>query len=467
MIADITEAQRFENQLRLQAEQDVLTGLANRRSLMNAAQAAMALGRPGWLLSIDLDHFKVVNDSSGHSTGDEVLRVVANRLLALVEEGDLIGRLGGDEFAMLRLGESPKRAPQAMASLIIDKLSEPIEVGPKRLHVGASVGLARLDASVANVEDLMVNADLALYDAKRSGRGRSVVYAKSLGAASRRMHTVEQALREGLSHRQFELHFQPKVDARSLQPLGVEALMRWEHPVLGSISPGEFIPAAERCGLIHELGALALHQSCIAAGEMPGLGVAVNVSPLQLMEPGFVESVERILMRGGLAPSLLQLEVTESLMLEDAPAALKRLHALRELGVQVALDDFGTGFSSLAYLRAFPFHTLKIDRSFVRSLTEHADARAIVNTIVQMAGVLGMRTVAEGVETERELAVIRAIRCDEVQGYFVARPMPLLKLKDWLAGRPVTGPVDEIDSRIMPWRMTQVSPPTTMFGGDI
>eukprot|EP01031_Cornospumella_fuschlensis_P053592 gene53592-biopygen4264 len=251
------------------------------------------------------------------------------------------------------------------------------------------------------------------------------------------MHTVEQALREGLERRQFELHFQPKVDSHSLQPLGVEALMRWEHPLLGSISPGEFIPAAERSGLIHELGVLALHQACLAARELQGLSVAVNVSPLQLMEPGFVDGVGRILLGAGMAPSLLHLEVTESLMLEDAQAALRRLHALRDLGVQVALDDFGTGFSSLAYLRAFPFHTLKIDRSFVRSLTEHADARAIVNTIVQMARVLGMRTVAEGVETERELAVIRAIRCDEVQGYLVARPMPLPKLKDWLAGRPV------------------------------
>ena len=467
VIADVTEAQRFENQLRLQAEQDALTGLANRRSLMNAAQAAMALGRSGWLLSIDLDHFKVVNDSSGHSTGDEVLRVVAGRLLALAEEGDLVGRLGGDEFAMLRLGPTPARAPQVMAARVIEKISEPIEVGPKRLHVGASVGLAKLDASVANVEDLMVNADLALYDAKRSGRGRLVVYASSLGAASRRMNTVEQALREGLAQGQFELHFQPKVDTRTLRALGVEALMRWEHPVLGSISPGEFIPAAERSGLIHELGALALEQACRAARELPGLSVAVNVSPLQLMEPHFVDGVKSLLGRAGINPALLQLEVTESLMLEDAAAALRRLHALRELGVQVALDDFGTGFSSLAYLRAFPFHTLKIDRSFVRSLTEHADARAIVNTIVQMAGVLGMRTVAEGVETERELAIIRAIHGDEVQGYLVARPMPLPKLKDWLAGRPVTGPVDEVDSRILPWRITQFSPPTTMFGADV
>jgi diguanylate cyclase (GGDEF)-like protein len=460
VIADVTEAQCFENQLRLQAEQDGLTGLANRRSLLNAAQAAMSLGRQGWLLSIDLDHFKVVNDTSGHSVGDEVLRVVGQRLRAAAEEGDIVGRLGGDEFALLRLGSTPTRSPQAMAALLIDKLSEPIEVG-------ASVGLARLDEHLANVEDLMVNADLALYDAKRSGRGRSVVYATSLGAASRRMNTVELALREGLQARQFELHFQPKVDSHNLKALGVEALMRWEHPTMGSISPGEFIPAAERCGLIHELGELALRQACVAALGLPGLSVAVNVSPLQLMEADFIHSVQRVLADTGLAPARLHLEVTESLMLEDAQGALKRLHALRELGVQVALDDFGTGFSSLAYLRAFPFHTLKIDRSFVRSLSEHSDARAIVNTIVQMARVLGMRTVAEGVESERELAVIRAIQCDEVQGYLVARPMPLAKLKDWLAGRPITGPVDDVDSRIMPWRLTQMSAPATLFGNDL
>lgn len=467
VIADITDAQRFENHLRLQAEQDALTGLANRRSLLNAAQAAMSLGRQGWLLSIDLDHFKVVNDTSGHSVGDAVLRIVAQRLRMLAEEGDLVGRLGGDEFALLRLGAAPRTSPQAMAALLIEQLSEPIEVNGKWLHVGASVGLARLDDSVANVEDLMVNADLALYDAKRSGRARSVLYANSLGAASRRMNTVELALREGLQAQQFELHFQPKVDARTLKALGVEALMRWEHPVLGSISPGEFIPAAERCGLIHELGELALRQACEAAGSLPGLSVAVNVSPLQLMQSGFVASVQRVLNDTALPATRLHLEVTESLMLEDAQGALKRLHALRDIGVQVALDDFGTGFSSLAYLRAFPFHTLKIDRSFVRALSEHADARAIVNTIVQMARVLGMRTVAEGVESERELAVIREIECDEVQGYLVARPMALSKLKDWLAGRPITGPVDDTDSRVMPWRLTQMAAPATMFGNDL
>ncbi|PTT80113.1 hypothetical protein DBR42_19990 [Pelomonas sp. HMWF004] len=314
----------------------------------------------------------------------------------------------------------------------------------------------------------MVNADLALYDAKRSGRGRSVVYAASLGEASRRMNAVELALREGLQAGQFELHFQPKVDANSLKARGVEGLMRWEHPQMGSVSPGEFIPAAERCGLIHELGELALKQACAAALQLPGLSVAVNVSALQLMQSGFVAHVQALLAQTGLKPSRLHLEVTESLMLEDAQGALKRLHALRGLGVQVALDDFGTGFSSLSYLRAFPFHTLKIDRSFVRALSEHADARAIVNTIVQMAQVLGMRTVAEGVETERELAVIRAIGCDEVQGYLVSRPMALAKVKDWLAGRPVNGPVDEVDSRIMPWRSTQMTaPPTTMFGSDL
>ncbi|PZP36696.1 MAG: PAS domain S-box protein [Roseateles depolymerans] len=463
VIADITEAQRFENQLKLQAEQDSLTGLPNRRALLNALRAALALGRPGWLMSIDLDHFKAVNDSSGHTVGDEVLRTVAQRLRQAAEEGDLVARLGGDEFALLSLNPAPRLAPQAQAAHLVERLSEPMTVGAKRLHVGASVGLVRLDERIGSVEDLMVNADLALYDAKRSGRGRSVVYAATLGEAARRQNSIELALRDGLRAGQFELHFQPQAEARSLKPVGVEALLRWEHPQLGSIAPGEFIPVAERSGLIHELGEFALREACEAALRLPGLGVAVNVSPLQLMQADFVDSVRRVLATVGLEPARLHLEVTESLMLEDAQGALRRLHALRELGVHLALDDFGTGFSSLAYLRAFPFHTLKVDRSFVRALSEHADALAIVNTIVQMARVLGMRTVAEGVETQQDLQGIRQIGCDEVQGYFVSRPLTFGRLQDWLAGRPVSGPQDDTDSRVLPWRLTQ-SAPTTLFG---
>ena len=466
VIADITEAQRFENQLRLQAEHDALTGLPNRRALLGAVKAALALGRSGWLMSIDLDHFKAINDGSGHTVGDEVLRVVAERLRQSVEEGDLVARLGGDEFAVLSLNPAPRRAPQQQAAALIERLREPIHIGPKQLHLGASVGLVRLDERAGSVEELMVNADLALYDAKRSGRSRGVVYAASLGEAARRQNSIELALRDGLRAGQFELHFQPQADTRSLKPLGVEALLRWEHPELGSISPGEFIPVAERSGLIHELGEFALTQACRAAQQLPGLSMAVNVSPLQLMQADFVASVDRALSATGLDPARLHLEVTESLMLEDAQGAIKRLQALQGLGVRMALDDFGTGFSSLSYLRAFPFHTLKVDRSFVRALSEHADALAIVNTIVQMAQVLGMRTVAEGVETEQDLGAIRTIGCDEVQGYLVSRPLPLARLQDWLAGRPVQGPQDDTDSRVLPWRLTQ-SAPTTLFGGEL
>lgn len=439
VIADVTEAQRSEHQLRLHAEQDSLTGLANRRALLSRLQAALAAGRSGWLLSIDLDHFKAVNDSAGHSVGDEVLRVIGQRLRAEVGPEDLAARLGGDEFAVLRL-HADGLAPQPFAQQLIAVLSEPIGLGVRRVHVGASVGLAALDAQARNIEELMVNADLALYDAKRAGRGRSVVYAQHLGELSRRHHAVELALREGLAAGQLELHYQPQVDACSLRPLGVEALMRWRHPVLGMIPPAEFVPAAERCGLIHELGELALRLASAAAGTLGGLPVAVNVSPLQLMDPGFVPCVERVLAAGGLQPGLLHLEVTESVMLEDAPGAFGRLHALRELGLQMALDDFGTGYSSLAHLRAFPFHTLKIDRSFVRAMGQHEDARAIVEMISQMATRLGMRTVAEGVETDDELALVRACGCHVVQGYRIARPMShadlLAWLGEWAAERP-------------------------------
>jgi diguanylate cyclase (GGDEF)-like protein len=455
VIADVTEPQRFENQLRLLSEQDALTGLANRRALLQGAEAAVALGREGWLLSVDLDHFKAINDTSGHSVGDEVLRVVAQRLRSVTTEGDLLARLGGDEFALLRLGNASPVAVHALAERMIAVLTEPIALGLKRLHVGASVGVARLEAEVHSFEELMVNADLALYDAKRGGRGRHVIYAAQLGDLSRREHAVEQALREGLRLGEFELHFQPKVDADTLAPLGVEALMRWQQPELGSISPGEFIPAAERCGLIHELGEFALHQACRAAGLLPGLTVAVNVSPLQLMDSHFVDTVHRVLDETGITPSRLQLEVTESLLLEDAPAALKRLHALRELGLQVALDDFGTGYSSLAYLRAFPFDALKIDRSFVRSMTQHEDARAIVDMISQLAARLGMRTVAEGVETQEELAIVRACGCHEVQGYCISRPLSLPKLLAWRAGVPVGASGDAVDSRVRrTWQRT-------------
>jgi diguanylate cyclase (GGDEF)-like protein/PAS domain S-box-containing protein len=436
VLADVTDTVRAETLLRRQAYEDDLTGLANRLKMCEAVSQALQTSAPGVLMSIDLDHFKAVNDTLGHSAGDEVLRIVAQRMRRAVRPLDLVARLGGDEFAVLLPAISVADV-QAMATRIIEVVSTPMRVGARQVHVGASVGLAALHDDVTSVEALMVNADLALYDAKRAGRGRVASYTTQLGESSRRGHVLEQAIREGLQAGQFELHFQPKMGLSPWQLVGVEALMRWQHPTLGAVPPTEFIPAAERCGLMHQLGDWALRQACLAALQLPGVAVAVNVSALQLMEKHFVERVAEVLAQTGLAAQRLEIEITESVLIDDAQAALDRLHQLRRLGLRVALDDFGTGYSSLAYLRRFPLDVMKIDRSFVHELTQDSDARAIVNMIVQLANQLGMKSVAEGVETPEQLALLNASGCDEAQGFLIARPMSMAALKTWVAsGQP-------------------------------
>ncbi len=434
VVTDITQAMRSEIRLRRLAHEDSLTGLANRLTVCEAVRVALGAPDHGMLMSIDLDHFKAVNDTLGHSAGDEVLRIVAERLRRTVRPLDLVARLGGDEFAVLLAAIDTEDA-QSMASRIIETLSAPMRVGERQVQVGASVGLARLHADVLSVEELMVNADLALYDAKRDGRGRCATYTPQLGENSRRNHRLEHDLLSGLHQGQFELHFQPKMALAKWQPEGVEALLRWHHPVLGSIPPTEFIAAAERCGAINELGAWALRQACLTARNFPGLTMAVNVSPLQLMHRRFVDEVRDVLHQTGLAAQRLELEITESVLLGDAGAALEQLHRLRALGVRIALDDFGTGYSSLAYLRRFPFDVMKIDRAFVREVTQSEDARAIINMIIKLARQLGMSTVAEGVESTQQLEVLRAAGCQDAQGYLIARPLPLSELAAWMATR--------------------------------
>jgi diguanylate cyclase (GGDEF)-like protein len=447
VLADVTDAVRAEALLRRQAHEDNLTGLANRLKMCDAVSQALGTSTPAVLMSIDLDHFKAINDTLGHSAGDEVLRIVAERLRRAVRPLDLVARLGGDEFAVL-LPAIAVADVQAMAVRIIDVLSTPMRIDARQVHVGASVGLAALHDDVSSVEDLMVNADLALYDAKRAGRGRVARYTPQLGESSRRGHVLEQAIRDGLQGGQFELHFQPKLGLAPWRLVGVEALLRWQHPSLGAVSPAEFIPAAERCGLMQPLGDWALRQACLAALQLPGVAVAVNVSPLQLMEKSFVDRVREVLAQTGLAAERLELEITESVLIDDAQAALERLHQLRRLGLRVALDDFGTGYSSLAYLRRFPFDVMKIDRSFVHELSQDADARAIINMIVQLAGQLGMKSVAEGVETSEQLALLKACGCDQAQGFLIARPMPLAALKSWVGGGVPQQPSAALHSRL-------------------
>ncbi len=430
VIADITDKVASERQLRQLAHTDSLTGLANRFMLRDALASALRQKRPGALLMVDLDHFKRVNDDLGHSAGDELLKCIAQRLRDSLRAGDMVARLGGDEFAVVMTHSGEAQEAAALADRLIEALQWPVDVQGRHLRVGASVGIALFDGGEAGVDDILVQADTALYAAKESGRGRHAFYTPAMGEHSRRRVAVEEGLRHALLHEQLSLHWQPKVDIERWTIVGAEALMRWDHPVLGRVNPAEFIPVAEQTGLIDDLGRWALQEACrTAAGPLAGVCISVNLSPAQLRDARFVSHVREALRESGLNPAMLELEITESVLMEDVQGALDQLHALRGLGVRVALDDFGVGYSSLAYLRRFPFDTLKIDRAFVHEVLARKDARAIVQMIAQLAATLGMRTVCEGVETPQQLAVVAKAGCHEVQGYLVSPPKPLIELQ--------------------------------------
>jgi diguanylate cyclase (GGDEF)-like protein/PAS domain S-box-containing protein len=426
VLADVTARVEAERSLWQLAHTDSLTGLANRFTLRDALAQVLRDQTGSALLMLDLDHFKTVNDTLGHSVGDELLQAVAQRLRAFVRPGDLVARLGGDEFAVLMTHSGRADDAAALAQRLVHAMQQPVELQGRRLRIGGSVGVAlRVEAGVG-VDEWLIQADTALYAAKEGGRGQHVLYEVALGERSRRRAAVEAGLRQAIEKGELALHWQPKVDIGNWQIVGAEALMRWQHPVLGSVPPSEFIAVAESSGLIDELGSWALNEACSAAvGPLAGLQVSVNVSPSQLRDGQFPDRVRHALRRWQLEPARLELEITESVFMDDAAGVLEQLHALHGLGVRIALDDFGTGYSSLAYLRRFPFDTLKIDRAFVNEVLLRRDARAIVQTIAQLAVALGMRTVCEGVETKQQLAAVAQAGCDEVQGYLVSAPRPL------------------------------------------
>ena len=434
VIADVTEQVMAQERLQHLAHTDSLTGLANRFTLHAALRAAIAQRRLVALLALDLDHFKLVNDTLGHAAGDKLLQTVAARLLVCRRPADLVARLGGDEFAVLVLSDAVGDMAgdidvDALSQRLIDVLEVPVELGGRSLRASASIGVARVDAvleDAATADDLLVHADIALYAAKKAGRGRYEIYSSDLGDRNRRSVTIEQELRQAVDRGQLELHWQPKVDIESSRVVGAEVLLRWRHPQLGHVAPIEFIPIAEKSGLIREVGMWVLREACrVAAQSLPGLTISVNVSPAQLHDDEFTACVRDALHASALDPFRLELEITESVFIDDVDDALQRLHSLRALGVRVALDDFGTGYSSLAYLRRFPFDTLKIDRAFVNELMNSIDTRAIVQMISQLALTLNMRTVAEGVETAAQLSVVSSVGCDEIQGWLVSPACPI------------------------------------------
>ncbi|MDP3229233.1 MAG: bifunctional diguanylate cyclase/phosphodiesterase [Acidovorax sp.] len=433
VVADRTAVVRVQEELHLLAHTDSLTQLSNRFAMHTAVNELFGKGVKGAaLLLLDLDHFKSINDSFGHSVGDALLASVGERLREHAPPHSLIARLGGDEFAVLirpaERAASDARSPQLLADTLVAALGRTYQLGERRLRVGASIGLAHVDQDVTSVDELLVRADIALYDAKAQGRGRAAAYSPALRERTQRRSMIEDGLRQAVRHDELALHWQPKVDLSTWKITGAEALMRWTHPTLGPISPGEFIPIAEQAGLIELMGLWALRHACECGQnqlQLQGTQVAVNVSAVQLADPQFVQLVQSVLESTRLPPERLELEITESVFIEDTEAALRQLHALRGLGVHIALDDFGTGYSSLSYLCRFPFSSLKIDRSFVVEAMVRPEALAIVHGIAGLARSLGMRTVCEGIETREQLAMIIDAGIDEAQGYLLSKPRPL------------------------------------------
>ena len=426
--SDITDIRLSHDRIAHLARFDPLTGLANRSLLRERLEEALARStrtRTGCaLLFVDLDRFKAVNDTLGHLAGDRLLREVAARLRQAMGAEAHIGRLGGDEFAVVLPESSAARADTASRA-IVECLSQPFDVDGVPVSIGASVGFAIGPGDGATVDVLLRSADLALYEVKGSGRGAACRFVPAIKEKADERRAMEADLRDALAAGQFRLAFQPVVDAADERIVGFEALLRWHHPVLGLIPPAKFIPLAEETGLIVEIGGWVIAEACRQARDWPHhVRVAVNLSPVQFDDPCLVDRVRAALADAGLAPDRLELEITESLFLNERAATVAMLGELKAIGIRFALDDFGTGYSSLGYLQKVAFSRIKIDRSFVQHATEPAgEAVAIIQAIVALATSLGMSTTAEGTETREEFEVIRALGCLQVQGYLTGRPM--------------------------------------------
>ncbi len=417
---------------------DSLTGLPNRIYFRQALdQAIVRCARTGGhaaVLCLDLDGFKGVNDTLGHPVGDGLLRHIGAILLELVTDG-LVSRLGGDEFAIILSGPFDSERTQALAQAILDRVGRPLSIDGHQIATGVSIGIAIGPDDGADPDQLLKNADLALYRAKRDGRGVYRFFEPALDAAARKRRQLELDLREALRLGQFRLNFQPIIDLRNDRIGGFEALLRWRHPIRGEVGPSEFVPVAEDTGMIVAIGERVMHEACRhAAGWPDHVRIAVNVSPLQFHHAGFQAVVLQALARSGLAPDRLEIEITESVFLDGETSVLAILHRLREMGIRIALDDFGTGYSSLSYLRSFPFDKIKIDRSFVTGVAHDDSSAAIVRAIVDLASALHMDTTAEGVEDDAQLACLKRQGCRNIQGYLFSRAVESDGVAPLLAG---------------------------------
>jgi diguanylate cyclase (GGDEF)-like protein/PAS domain S-box-containing protein len=430
---DVSVARAMALQMTHSAEHDFLTGLPNRMLLNDRISQAIALAprhmKHVAVLFLDLDGFKHINDSLGHPTGDRLLQSIGKRLVECVRASDTVSRQGGDEFVVLLSEVAEAEDAAITARRMLQAVAQPHSIDKHELYVTTSIGVSVYPDDGLDAETLIKNADTAMYQAKENGRQSFQFFKPAMNARAVERQAIEEGLRRASERLEFELHYQPKVNLTTGAITGAEALIRWKHPTRGSISPADFIPIAEQCGLIRPIGAWVLREACsqaqawIKAG-LPATSIAVNVSAMEFRAENFLDNLFGIIDDTGLDPKLLELELTESVLMKHAASTASLLETLRERGIRVAIDDFGTGYSSLSYLRKFPVDAVKIDQSFVRQISTAGDDTTIVKAVIGMARGLKLRVIAEGVETREELAFLRAYRCDEAQGYYFSRPVP-------------------------------------------
>ena len=441
-VRDQRERLQTESRMRTLAYSDGLTGLPNRAHfndlLARHAASCKSDDQTYAVLVLDLDRFKLVNDTLGHNVGDTLLRKAAQRLIAALGNNDVVARLGGDEFAVLQVDTAGPDAVHALAARIVELIGRPFLIDGQLVNVGASVGAALAPADGTEPSAVLRNADLALYKAKADGKGTFRRFDPALDARVQARRSLEADLRRAIAVQEFELHYQPLVDARSGRITSAEALVRWRHPMRGLVSPADFIPLAEETGLIGPLGQWVLRTACSQAALWPShIRVAVNLSPAQFRDLRLSETVKAALTASGLPPNRLELEITEGVLLADEERTLATLTRLRAAGISISMDDFGTGYSSLSYLRRFPFDKIKIDQSFVRQLPGDSESAAIVRAIITMGTCLGMTITVEGVETAEQFEFTAASGCDQVQGYHFSRPLPAAEFLSFVDAREV------------------------------
>ncbi len=454
--SDITETRQMTERMAYQATHDALTQLPNRYLFQDRLNRAIAHARRTnqsfAVLFVDLDHFKKINDGLGHTAGDALLRTAATRLLGCGRQEDTIARLGGDEFVLVLENLRTIERAAMLARRILDVLAPPFQIEGHECFITASIGISVYPKDGEDAETLLKNADTAMYQAKEKGRDSVQFYGRDMHVRAVRRLTLEQDLRRALERQELELHYQPQMELHRGRIIGVEALLRWRHPQRGLILPMEFVPIAEETGLIEIIGEWVCRTACEQGRAwrregLPPLRMAVNLSPRQFLRPGMVDSIDRILRETGMEPGCLDLEITESLLMKDVEGGIVTLRALKAMGVRLSIDDFGTGYSSLNYLKRFPIDQLKIDKSFVDDVTNNPDDTAITLAVISLAHNMRLRVIAEGVENAAQLAFLQNNQCDEIQGYYLSRPLPSQRIMDLLRGELPSAALQDPNSR--------------------